>query len=80
MMDTLGSLVDSLSIINLKLWHVQDVIHKAASNGEGVDAETVKKLVSLNLERARTMTAVDQCLRDALASGSTHVDERVKIT
>lgn len=77
---SLGDLVDRLSITNLKLWFVQDAVHKAAAANQGLDAETVKKLASLNLERNRTMTAIDRCFADGLASGETLVDERPKLT
>lgn len=80
MSHTLGDLVDRLSITNIKLWFVQDELHKANTNGTGVGPETVARSVNLNLERNRLMTEIDQCLADAAASGKARVDPRVKIT
>jgi hypothetical protein len=79
MSETLGCLVDRLSICNIKIFMAMDVMHKAAAAGTGVDAETVQKLVSLNLERNRLMTSLDRCLKEAVSSGTTPVDDRVKI-
>lgn len=79
MPDTLGNLVDKLSIVNLKLWAVQDTVHKAAGTGKGVDADTVQKLVSLNLERNRLIREVDEALNSAAQAGKAPVDARVKI-
>jgi hypothetical protein len=77
---TLGELVDRLSIINIKLYVVQDVVMEASQTGKGLDSETVRKLTSLNLERNKAMSDLDRCLRDAVSSGTAEVDERVKLT
>lgn len=69
---TLGDLVDALITTNLKLWFVQDQVHKAADAGQGLDADTVQKLKALNLQRNRLMTAIDH-------HGKTGVDPRVKL-
>ena len=76
MSETLGGLVDRLSIVNIKLWFVQDQIHQAAKAGSGLDAETVRKLVHLNLERNRLMTEIDELA----ASGKFRIDSRIKLT
>jgi hypothetical protein len=78
MRDGLGSIIDRLITADLKLWAVQDIVHKAAAAGEGLDAETVQNLSSLNLERNRLMTAVDVCLKEAVSLGPV-VDDHVKI-
>jgi hypothetical protein len=77
--ETLGSLVDKLSITNLKLWFVQDAVHKAAREGEGLDAATVQKLASLNLQRNALMTEIDICLKEAVESGEAIVDAHPKV-
>lgn len=79
-METLGALVDKLTIVNLKLWHVQDRVYAAEKAGQGLDAETTKKLTVLNLERSQLITEVDQLLDRAVRSGQAPVDYRVKIT
>jgi F0F1-type ATP synthase membrane subunit b/b' len=76
---SLGELVDRLSICNIKLFYVQDMVHRAAKSAEGLDAETVAKLHQLNAERNKLATAIDQCLADAVRSGETEVDHRPKI-
>ena len=76
---TLGDLVDALVTTSMKLWHVQDQVHKAGEAGEGLDAETVAKLRTLNLQRNRLMTALDETLDRAVGSGKADVDPRVKI-
>ena len=76
---TLGELVDRLITANIKLYMVQDTIHKAAANNEGLDADTVQKLKALNLDRNKTMTAIDQVLSDAVEQGEAEVDQRIKI-
>lgn len=80
MADTLGGVVDKLIVTNIKLWFTQAVVHDAAKAGEGVDAETVAKLHSLNLTRNRLMTEVDMLLADAVHSGEVEVDPRFKLT
>ena len=79
MSDTLGGLVDKLITNNTKLWHVQDAVHSAAAAGEGLDADTVAKLHSLNLQRNRLMSEIDKTLADAVKTGKAEVDPRVKI-
>lgn len=80
MAETLGSLVDKLSVVNLKLWFTQDVVHKAAKTNDGVNAETVARLHSLNLQRNSLMTEIDICLAEAVQSGEAEVDPRHKLT
>jgi hypothetical protein len=72
MSDSLGDLVDRISIVNIKLYMVQERLNIAARDGLGLDADTVHKLSALNLERNRLMTAID------VVSG-TRVDARVKL-
>jgi hypothetical protein len=72
MADTLGSLVDKLSITNIKLWMVQDEVNHAAEAGDGVDADIIKKLVTLNRLRTRLMTEIDK-------AGGGEVEERIKL-
>jgi len=72
MSDTLGSLIDKLSICNIKLFMVQDEIHEAAKLEHGVDGETIKNLVALNRLRNQLMTEIDR-------EGGGEVEERIKI-
>jgi hypothetical protein len=72
MADSLGDLVDRLSIVNIKLFMVQERLNIAARDGTGLDADTVRSLSALNQERNRLMTAIDM-------AGGTRVDARVKL-
>ena len=78
-MSSLGTLVDRLTILNIKLWFVQNKVNQAARENRGVDAETTGQLVALNLERNRVMTEIDQVLDAAARSGKAIVDARVKL-
>jgi hypothetical protein len=80
MSETLGGLVDKLTITNLKLWFVQDRVHEAAKNGEGLDPETVARLHTLNLQRNSLMSEIDMTFAEGVQSGEADVDPRVKLT
>lgn len=79
MPETLGSLVDRLSVANLKLWFVQEKVNEAAAAGKPLSAEHTKQLVGLNLVRNRLMTEIDLCLDRAAKEGKAEVDPRVKL-
>ncbi len=79
MAETLGTLVDKLSITNLKLWFIQDKVHKAAQEGEGLDPETVSKLHALNLQRNQLMTELDVLLSKAVETGTAEINPQIKI-
>lgn len=86
-METLGAMVDRLSILNIKIYMVQEFIHEAKNTDpatfcsrhtpEEMHAK-MKALADLNLERNRVMTQIDRCLADGLATGKTPVDLRWK--
>lgn len=88
MPDSLGSLVDQLSIVNLKLWHVQDEVYRYdrmsreeyAELPAGQTQRAFKRLAALNLDRNRLMREIDECLYEAVRTGQARVDARVKIT
>lgn len=71
--------MDRLSIVNVKLFMVQDVIHKAAAAKKGLDSETTQKLVNLNLQRNRLMAEIDALLDSSIRSGGAIVDTRDKL-
>ena len=78
MSETLGSLVDKLSIVNQKLWVIQDKVHWAADHAGGLDPDTTKKLKDLNHQRNRLMTELDELLDRSIKAGRAEVDERPK--
>lgn len=88
MSDSLGSLVDKLSVTNMKIWHVQDFIYRVSKMTADDFAKLppaevhgeIQKLAWLNLDRNRLMTEIDESLHAAVTSGKTQVERRVKIT
>jgi len=60
MAETLGSLVDKLSIIDLKLWHCQELLfNKSKEQNEEESAKLKNKNVSLLGQRQRMITEID---------------------
>lgn len=67
-MKSLGDLVDRLSILNLKIWNIQEWVHRSASDNlsqfraentiERIH-EKVRQLAELNKERSRIMGEID---------------------
>lgn len=84
---TLGSLVDRLSIVNIKCFNVQDKINQWAkmefeefAEVPGREVHTaIQRLVALNLDRNSTMTQIDECLNNAVKEGGAAVDPRIKV-
>ena len=79
MADSLGDLVDRLSIVNVKLFMVQERANSAARDHLGLDSDTTFKLVTLNQQRNSLMTRIDMVLADAVSTGRSNVDVRVKL-
>jgi len=77
--ETIGSLVDKISITNVKLFMIQDMVHRAAAEGEALDAPTVARLHALNQQRNKLLTELDQLFADSLKEGEAEVDPRPKI-
>lgn len=78
MADTIGQLVDKLSIVNNKMWYSQDIAYaiRRMSTEDfvkhwGQDLEGLHKLIKrctdLNVQRARIMDEIDQRLVDAIS-------------
>jgi hypothetical protein len=86
--DSLGTLTDALITTAMKLWHVQDEVYaydrmsaeEYAALPAGQTQRTFKRLSSLNLDRARLMRELDECLDQAVRTGQARVDARVKLT
>jgi hypothetical protein len=85
--ETLGGLVDQLSIINLKLWHEQDkVMRYAQETLEQFQEHPIeelhgnyKKVHELNMRRNRLMTEIDSCFALGVMLGKAEVDPRTKV-
>lgn len=76
--DTVGQLVDKLSIVNNKMWYSQDIVYAIRRMGTdefikhwGQDLEGLHKLIKrctdLNVQRTRLMDEIDQRLVDAIS-------------
>ena len=56
--ENIGSMIDKLSILNLKIWHSEDVAHdKTSSNDKIADAK--KAINNLNRQRTDMVEAID---------------------
>ena len=80
MAESLGDVIDKFVTVSMKLWFTQDEIHKAAREGKGLSPEVTKRVVDLNLRRAKLTTEIDQKLADAVGTGKVDVDQRYKLT
>lgn len=76
MAETLGSLVDKLSIKNLRIWHLDEVLENdRASNREEVEA----KRDLADRQRKDLMKEID-CFLDAALRGEVRIcDEKIKM-
>lgn len=70
-MDTLGSLIDKLITVDLKMWHNQEVLYaiRRMNLEQFIDAhggdmsglhQTIKRCCDLNVQRASLMDAIDK--------------------
>ena len=59
MAETLGSLCDKLAIMNLKLWHLEDIKHDPNSNDEKV-ADVARKIAIANKQRNALIEEIDE--------------------
>jgi cell division protein FtsB len=64
-MDTLGSLVDKLTVVNLKLWHQEELAHDPVAN-DAVVAEAKRKINVLNNQRNALIEEIDDLFLDIL--------------
>ena len=88
MSDTIGQLVDKLSIVNNKMWYSQDIVYaiRRMSTEEFVKHwgsnltnlaelhKLIKRCTDLNVQRTRLMDEIDQRLVDAI-SGKLSTDK-----
>jgi len=62
-MITLGKLVDELTVVNLKIWHLEDVKRDAEADDTAV-ANATRKTNVLNGERNNLIETIDQLIAD----------------
>lgn len=88
MAETLGSLTDKLSIVNIKLFMVQNDVYRFqrmsseeyAALPTDESKRTWDRLAQLNLDRNTLMSELDGLLNEAVRTGSARVDARIKLT
>lgn len=66
-METVGSLIDKLSIVNIRIWMLEDV--KRESKDDSVVANATRKTNVLNQQRVDLIQEIDELI-GALANGS----------
>jgi cell division protein FtsB len=76
-METLGELVDKLTVVNLKLWHFEETAHRPEAGDKEV-ADAKRAINSLNNERAELIQEIDEYLLEASRSGSVKIRPQFK--
>jgi hypothetical protein len=59
-MDTFGNLIDKLTIVNLKIWNLEDI--KRDSNDDKMIADATRKTNILNQQRTDLIQEIDEML------------------
>ena len=78
MAETLGSLIDKLSIKNLRYWHLDELIQQ--ENSSDLKTEELKaKLTIVENQRKDLLNEIDTFLAAALAGEVKVCDEKVKL-
>ena len=78
MAETLGSLIDKLSIKNLRYWHLDELIQQ--ENSSNLKTEELKaKLIIVESQRKDLLNEIDTFLAAALAGEVKVCDEKVKL-
>ena len=64
---SIGETIDKLAVIHLKIWHLEEQIHKARTSKELHNTSDIEKLcdqvVSLNKRRLEIVQAIDNFFR-----------------
>ena len=64
MSETLGSLIDKLTIANLRLWHLEEIKHDDEASDSQV-AEVARKIGVVNKQRNALIDEIDEFLDEA---------------
>jgi hypothetical protein len=67
-METPGSLIDKLAIVNLKLWHQEEVAHDPKADDHTV-AVAKRKIDGLNLQRNALVQEYDEMMSTIINGG-----------
>jgi len=66
MSETLGSLMDKLIIVNLKIWHAEDLAHATGAKDKQV-ADAKRKINVLNNQRNDLIEEIDELILDIVS-------------
>ena len=77
-METLGSLVDKLTIANVRLWHLEETKHSPKATDQEV-AAAARKINTVNLQRNSLIDEIDELLENALKTGKAPRQPKVKL-
>ena len=66
--ENVGSMIDKLSILNLKIWHHEDVAHNKESTDKEV-ADAKRAINSLNKQRTDMVEAIDNLFHESITEG-----------
>lgn len=67
-METIGSVIDQLTVVNLKLYHIEDQARDEAITGNKLK-ELNRKRNDLNVQRSMLKDQIDSMLNEAVKSG-----------
>ena len=74
-MDTIGSLIDKLTIINLKIWMLEDI--KRDSEDDHKVADATRKTNILNQQRGNLIQEIDEFIIGLMDGTKTMKDYKV---
>lgn len=60
-MDTFGNLIDKLTIVNLKIWHLEDLKRDSDATDKQI-ADATRKTNTLNVQRNDLIQEIDEML------------------
>ena len=77
-METIGSLIDKLTIINIRLWNLEDIRRdKTRSDKERLSA--ADKVAIVNSQRAQITDEIDQLINSSIKNGESPVQLKMKL-
>ena len=77
-MQTIGSVIDQLNIVNIKIWHwIEKETNKSLFDKERIEASD--KVVDLNKQRNELIDEIDIMINDAIKGGKASIVLKNKI-
>lgn len=77
-MQTIGSIIDQLSIVNIRIWHLID----QAKNQSLLDSERLKshdQVIIANGQRNKLIDELDILINQSIKTGKCNVFEKLKL-